>query len=126
MNFEEALCAELQAISGLQQKTFPQNAEEGTEPPFVVYNSSDGEKVQTLDGYTDLTELSFEVAVVATSYEGLKGLTKAVLDRVKGFFNRSIGTDGPFIKSVSHIEPIEDFQQDQNYHKSTITFRVRF
>lgn len=126
MDFEEALCAELQAISGLQNKVFPQNAEEGTEPPFVVYISSGGEKVQTLDGYTDLTELSFEAHVVATSYEGMKGLTKAVLDRVKSFFQRSIGTDGPTIKSVSHFEPVEDFQQDQNYHKSTVSVRVRF
>jgi hypothetical protein len=126
MNFEEALCAELQAISGLQQKVFPQNAEEGTEPPFAVYMSSEGEKIQTLDGYSDLTELSFETTVVATNYEAMKSLTKAVLDRIKSFFGRSIGTNGPVIKSVSHIEPVEEFQQDQNYHKSTINVRVRF
>jgi hypothetical protein len=126
MDFEQALCAELQAVSGLQEKVFPQNAEEGTEAPFIVYISSDGEKVQTLDGFTDLNELSFEVHVVAKSYEELKGLTRAVLDRIKSFFGRAIGQDGPTIKSVSYAEPIEDFQEGQNYHKSTVNARVRF
>lgn len=126
MNFEEALCAELQAIAGLEGKVFPQNALEGVEPPLIVYISSDGEKVQTLDGYSDLTELNFEVFVLARTYEELKGYSKAALDRVKSFFGRNIGTDGPKIKSVTHIEPNEDFQKDLNYHKSSFSARVRF
>lgn len=127
MDFEQALCAELQAIPVFQNKVFPQFAEENTEPPFIVYISSDGEKIQTLDGYTDLNELSFEIHIISKTYEELKGLSKAVLDRIKSFFGRPIGgQEGLFIKSISHVEPIEDFQQDQNFHKSTFTARVRF
>lgn len=126
MNFEEALCAELQTISGLEQKVFPQNAEENTEAPFVVYVSSGGEKVQTLEGYTDLTELSFEVNVVANSYEELKSYVETISNKVRSFFGRNIGTNGPYIKSVSFTEPNEDFQENQGYHKSTFNVRVRF
>lgn len=126
MDFEQALCAELQAIPVLNKKVFPQIAEEGTEPPFAIYISSGGEKVQTLEGYTDLTELGFEIHIVTKSYEDLKGLTKAVLDKVKSFFGRAIGQDGPHIKSISHAEPVEDLDEELNFHKSTIDVRVRF
>jgi hypothetical protein len=127
MNFEEALCAELKTISGLEQKVFPQNAEENTEAPFVVYISSGGEQVQTLDGYTDLTELSFEVNVVAKSYEQLKSFVQAISNKIQSFFGRTIGgSNGIYIKSVSFTEPNEDFQENQSYHKSTFNVRVRF
>jgi len=126
MNFEEALCAELKTISGLEQKVFPQNAEENTEAPFVVYISSGGELIQTLDGYTDLTELSFEVNIVARTYEELKSYVQAISNKIRSFFGRNIGTNGPRIKSVSFTEPNEDFQDNQSYHKSTFNVRVRF
>jgi hypothetical protein len=126
MDFEEALCAELKTISGLEQKVFPQNAEENTEAPFVVYTSSGGEQVQTLDGYTDLTELSFELNLVTNSYEELKSYVQIISNKIRSFFGRNIGTNGPYIKSVSFPEPNEDFQENQNYHKSTFNVRVRF
>jgi hypothetical protein len=126
MNFEEALCAELKTIAGLEQKVFPQKAEENTEAPFITYTSSDGEKVQTLEGFTDLTELSFEIDLVAISYEQLKSYVQVVSNKLRSFFGRSIGTNGPIIKSITFLEPTEDFQEDQNYHKSTFNIRVRF
>jgi hypothetical protein len=126
MNFEEALCMELKTITGLEQKVFPQNAEENTEPPFVVYVSSGGEKVQTLAGYTDLTELSFEVHVITNSYEELKSYVETISSKIRSFFGRSIGTNGPYIKSVGFTEPNEDFQDNQSYHKSTFNVQVRF
>ena len=45
MDFEQALTYELQAITGLSGKVFPQKAEENTKPPFVVYISSEGEQI---------------------------------------------------------------------------------
>lgn len=126
MDFEEALCAELQTIAGLEKKVFPQSADENTEPPFIAYVSSDGERVQTLDGYTDLTELSVEVNLITKSYEELRNYVQVLSNKLRSFFGRNIGTDGPRIKSISFIEPDEEFQKDQNYHKSTFHVRVRF
>jgi len=126
MDFEQALCYEIQTINGLSGKVFPQQAEEDTQPPFVVYVSSDGEKIMTLGGPTNMTELNCEIHVVAESYEQLKSLTKAVLDRIRSFFQRAIGQNGPTIKSVSHIEPIEDFDNNFNFHKSSFTIKIRY
>ena len=40
MDFEQALVYELQAITGLSGKVFPQIAPENTDPSFIVYVSS--------------------------------------------------------------------------------------
>lgn len=126
MNFEEALNAELRTVAGLENKVFPQIATENTEPPYVCYVSSDGERILTLDGPTDLTELSFEVSIVAKSYEELKAYVQVISNKLRSFFGRNIGTGGPEIKSISLMEPNEEVQKDQNYHRSTFNVRVRF
>lgn len=126
MDFEQALTFELQAITGLAGKVFPQKAEEDTKPPFVVYISSEGERIMTLSGPSDMTELTCEIHVVAESYENLKVLTKAVIDRIATFFQRVIGQDGPKIKSITHMEPVEDLNSNLNYHRSSFDIRVRF
>ena len=126
MDFEQAMVYELQAINGLSGNVFPQMPEEGTTAPYVVYNSSDGEPIMTLGGPTNMTELTAEIHVIAESYEQLKSLTKAVLDRIRSFFQRAIGQNGPYIRSISHIEPIEDVDTNLNYHKSSFDIRVRF
>lgn len=126
MDFEQALTFELQAITGLAGKVFPQKAEEDTKPPFVVYISSEGERIMTLSGPSDMTELTCEIHVIAESYENLKVLTKAVIDRIATFFQRVIGQDGPKIKSITHMEPVEDLNSNLNYHRSSFDIRVRF
>lgn len=126
MNFEQALVYELQMINGLAEKVFPQNAPENTEAPFVVYFSSEGEKVMSLAGPTDMTELTCEIHVIGEDYDQLKSMTKSVLDRIKSFFQRAIGQEGPLIKSVSHVEPTEDMDNNLNYHSSSFNITVRF
>jgi hypothetical protein len=125
MNFEQALVYELQAITGLSGKVFPQSAPENTEPSFIVYVSSGGEPIMTLNGATDMTELTCEIHIVSETYEQLKSLTKIVTDRVRSFFQRPIGQNGPHIKSVSYIEPVEDLDNPTNYHKSSFNMTVR-
>jgi Protein of unknown function (DUF3168) len=126
LDFEQALVYEINSINGLQGRVFPQAPEEGTKAPYVVYNSSEGEPVMTLNGPSNMTELSCDIHVIAESYEQLKGLTKAVLDRIRSFFQRAIGQNGPVIRSISHVEPVEDVDTNLNYHKSSFDIRVRF
>jgi hypothetical protein len=126
MDFEQSLVYELQTITGLSGKVFPHAAEENTKAPFVIYISSDGEKIMTLQGPTDMTELTCEIHIISDSYQNLKSLTKAVLDRVRSFFARSIGDNGPIIKSISHVEPIEDIDTSMNFHRSSFDIRVRY
>ena len=127
MEFEKALAYELQAITGLEGKVSPQNAEENTKPPFVVYVSSEGEPIMALEGATDMTELNCDIHVVGTTYEEMKNYTRMVLDRIKTFFQRPIGGNPDLvIKSVSYTEPIEDVDNNTNYHRSSFNVKVRF
>ncbi len=125
MVFEEALVNELEAVDGLVGRVFPLNATEGTEPPFIIYVSSEGEKEQALDGFYNLTTVTCEIHVIDTSYESLKGITKSVLDRVRSFYGRAIGIDGPVIKSVTLDNPVEG-AEEENIIRCAFDFTVRF
>ena len=126
MDFEQALVYELQTITGLSGKIYPQKAPENTTPPFVVYISSDGEPIMALSGPTDMTELTCEIHITAETYEELKSFTKQVTNRLKTFLQRQIGQNGPYIKSISHTEPTEDIDNNVNHHMSSFDIRVRF
>jgi hypothetical protein len=127
MNFEEGLVYELQSISGLEGKVFPLNATEGTNPPFVIYVSSEGEQLKSLDGtIEDLSDVTCEIHVVAETYEKLKSLLKAVIDKLQSFFGRPIGVDGVSIKSFSMTEPIEGSDEELDYKRSSFEIRVRY
>lgn len=126
MNFEQALTYELQTITGLSKKVYPQKAPENASPPFVVYFSSDGEPIMALSGPTNMTELSCEIHISAETYEQMKSLTKNTTNRLKTFFQRSIGQNGPIIKSINHTEPIEDVDNGTNFHISSFDIRIRF
>jgi hypothetical protein len=124
MNFEEALVYELETISGLVNKVFPQTAKEGTEPPFVVYSSSEGEEIQTLEGYTGIKKIVADISVVGQTYDIMKSFTKSVLGHFESFFGRNIGIDGPYIKSFSYGEPTESFDEEMEYHRSSFQINV--
>jgi hypothetical protein len=125
MNFEESLRYELATITGLEDKVYPLNASEGVEPPFVVYVSSEGEEIQTLDGYTGLTEITTEIHVVAASYDELKRFERAVIDKMQTFFGRIIGIDGVYVKSFSYTEPTETHENETGYERAVFDTRVR-
>jgi hypothetical protein len=126
LNFEEALVYELETITEINNKVFPLNAEEGQEPPFVVYVSSPGEEIQTLDGYTGLKQVTCELHIVSESYSHLQSLTTSVMGRVKSFYARPIGIDGPVIKSVTLGEPIEEAEPEAKLKRCSFDLKVYF
>lgn len=126
MNFEEALRYELMAITGLEEKVFPLTATEGTEPPFVVFGSSNGKKIQTLTGFSATGEVTAEIHLVTEDYEGLKLMQTAVISKLSTFQGRSIGIDGPFIKSFTYDEPEEAHDSELGYERCSFDIRVRY
>ena len=127
MNFEEALVYELSSITGLEGRVFPLSATEGTNPPFVIYVSSEGEQLKSLNGYIDdINDVTCEIHVVAESYEKLKSLLKTVIEKLQSFFGRPIGVNGVTIKSFSYTEPTEGTEEDLDYKRSSFDIRVRY
>lgn len=125
MDFEEALVEELSSIEGLNDKVFPLNATEGTNPPFVIYVSSEGEQDQTLSGYASTKALTCEIHIVTETYSELKAITKLIISKLQTFFARPIGTNGPVIKSFSMDEPLEAHEEEFGYSRCSFDIRVR-
>ncbi|MEH7093941.1 DUF3168 domain-containing protein [Neobacillus vireti] len=126
MDFEEALRAELSAITELNNKVFPLNATQGTKAPYVVYMSSEGVQYQTLDGYLPNKEVECEINILHGSYGAMKSLTKEVIAKVLSFYSRTIGENGPFIESVSHENPVELYENEISAYRSVVTIIVNF
>lgn len=125
MHFEEALIFEFETITGLNDRVFPLYAKEGVQPPFVIFSSSEGETIQTLEGWTLSKEILSEIHVVAMSYGKLKYLTKDVLAMLKTFRGRAIGTGGPFIKSLTYEQPVESLDTEFGFYRTSFELLVR-
>lgn len=124
MDFEQALVQELSSIPSLEGRIFPQTAQEGTNPPFVLYISSEGEKVQTLGGYVDNKEVSVTIQAVAQTYGDLKNLVRQIIDKAISFFGRPIGTNGPTVQAFEYTEPTEAYNEELDFHSSTFDIKV--
>lgn len=125
MNFEEALASELESVDGLEGKVFPMGAKEGVKPPFVIYVSSEGLQDKTLDGYLTSKEIDCEIHVVHKNYDKMKALTKLVISELQTFYGRAIGTDGPFIKSLTYDKPVEVHEKEVQFYRSSFDIHVR-
>ena len=124
MNFEQALVVEFNTITELENKVFPLYATEGIKPPFLIYISSEGEKVQTLDGFTLSKEIKCELHVLAYSYSQMKDLSRKVMIHVQNLLGRQIGNSEVKIKSLSYDQPEEVYEEEVKYYRSS--FEVRF
>lgn len=125
MNFEQALVSEFSTIEKLNDRVFPLYALEGIKPPFLIYVSSDGNKIQTLGGFTLATEITCEIHVVSMSYAEMKSILSDVLIKIRSFLGRNIGIAGPLIKSVDYEQPTEVFDKSVNYYRGAFDLKVR-
>jgi hypothetical protein len=123
MMFEQALKYELSTIPELQNKIFPLNVTEGTNTPYLVYESSEGERDQTLQGYDSTKEIECGINIVADSYKVLKDLEIKVLDVILSFFGRTIGTQGLYIYQLSYDAPEELYSE--TIRKFICSFEIR-
>lgn len=125
LNFEEALVVELSSIPSFANKVFPLYAVEGTEPPFIVYISSDGEQTLYLDGFAETRDIRCELNIIDANYTDMKENSKLVIDKITSFFGRSIGgIDGPFIKSISYEQPDEMHDKEYGFYRCSIDMRL--
>jgi hypothetical protein len=125
VDFEQALTAELESISGLGGKVFPLNATEGTKPPYLIYVTSEGLRDKTLDGYLESREIDYELNILSATYTGLKPLITEVISKILSFQSRVIGTNGPYVQNVTYEEPVELYEAQVNWYRCNIQIRAR-
>lgn len=128
MYFEESLRIELMAIEGLENKVYPLTASEGTNPPYVVYTSSEGVFEKTLDGgyITGTKEIECEIHILTGSYSNLKTLSREVITKITSFQGRVIGgLDGVRIVDVEYDNPHEEYIEDLQEYLCVLTLTVK-
>ncbi len=124
MGFEIALREELIPICS---KVFPLTATEGTTAPYIIYKSSEGRNLKTLGGNLDLKEVSCELDILATSYSNMKSLAKQVIEKLKSFELRNIGTSGPYIQELTFDDDSPELYESEVFlYRKIISFNISF
>ncbi|MFD1953736.1 DUF3168 domain-containing protein [Paenibacillus thailandensis] len=126
MEFEEALVAELESISGLSGKVVPAFAAAGTVAPYVMYESSFGQQIKALSGFLTSKAVEVELNLLAASYAEMKRLQADIITRLTGFEQRVIGDDGPFVQELTYGQPAELYESAPKLHRCVISFEVHF
>lgn len=129
MNFEAALSAELESVSGLSRKVYGLTGiESATAPaaPYLIFVSSEGLQEKAFEGYLALKEVDFELNILHSTYSNMKALTALVLAKVISFQSRAIGTNGPYIQNVTYEKPVELYESLVKMHRCNIIAKVTF
>lgn len=124
MSFEVALRQELLSIIS---KIYPLTAPEGTLVPYLIYTSSEGTYDKDLNGFLDSKEVSCELDIIDSSYSGMKSISKQVVDKLKSFEQRTVGTNGLYIQEFTFDDDSPElYENEVNMYRKIISFRVYF
>jgi hypothetical protein len=121
--FEKNLKTELTSIFG--QKVYPLQAAKDAKPPFVIYQSSEGQEMKSFDGYLVTKEIEVELNVIDLTYASMKTKAIATLEKIKSFQSRKIGGNtGVYVQDVTYEEPVELYETEVDWYRTRISFRV--
>jgi len=123
LEFEDALSFELESVKGFKEKVYPAFAP-GTPAPYLVYLSSEGVRVKTLEGYTSQRRVEVELNIVTKRYREMKDYAKLILDKLISMEGRAIGGDGPFIQELTYEKPVEIYEEGPKLYRCLIDFTV--
>ena len=126
MDYEPALRLELMAVTGLNNKVFPNVAPPNTVTDYAVYKSSEGQQEKSLNGYLQTKSVDTELNLITSTFANLKTLEKAVIAKLISFQSRAIGTGGPFIQNISYEKPIELYEPLPKLYRAIINIQVYF
>jgi len=123
MNFEQALRAELETVA---DEVYPIVAPEKVVAPFIVFNKESEGYEKTLEGTCEDTEAVYSIYILADDYDVFLSLPEAVKNKLLSFFQRSIGTDGPFIQDVTVNFQPDSYVSEFNLIQSKIRLTVNY
>jgi hypothetical protein len=126
MTFEEAMRTELTAITKIGNKIYPLFSPEGIKAPYIVYRKELVEYSKTMDGFTEKCEANYEIDIITSTYSELQSITTSVIDKLKTFYGRNIGTSGPFIQNEEIKNNGDGYDVDVEYFVSQISLKVNY
>lgn len=122
---EESLKEELHSISGLYNNVFPLDAPENYPTPYLVYLSSEGVNVKSLNGFLSSKSVEVELRIVCDTYSRMKEINSEVVQRLQSFLRREIGvTDPVFVRDILIEEPVELWDKQVGKYRGIIEFTI--
>jgi hypothetical protein len=122
---QEAITAELSAVTGLSGKVYPIEAQQGTSAPYLVYSVSGGERSRTLIQHDGLVMANYQIDLFHTSYTNILSLRRLVLTEMQAWERTNLGGTGPYIQACTILdEPIETFDNETELYQSTIDIQI--
>jgi hypothetical protein len=110
----------------------PKLSPEGSPFPNIVYDCGTAQIDRSMNGPGSLTQQSFEVSALATSYGGAEQLGAFIRKSLDGKGNSSTAYGGIVLADVSYddeeegLEQIGDAGQESNVHTRTVKFNCWF
>ena len=125
---ESALRYELtQSVPELKHQTFPTNAPEEAEKPYLVYSRIRTNKEKVLDGYTGEEALSYMFSVMAKKYGDMVEIRKQVEELLIGMVKREVGDTNKFYVEDLTINKIEEqYEHELKINRGIIDFTIYF
>lgn len=125
---ETALRYELvRSIPELKDQTFPTNAPEDAEKPYLVYARVRTNKEKNLDGYTGEETLSYMFSVMAKKYGDMAEIRKQVEELLISMVKREIGNiDKYYIEDLTINNIEEQYEHQLKVNRGIIDFTIYF
>ena len=126
MNFEKAMVIELNTVTSLSGKCFPLIAPKGSLAPFLVYRKTSIDHVKTLNGFSGKSKSTYEIFLLAQSYDDLQDMTDALTDKLKSFLGRVIGTGGPAIEDIGIKHNGDGYAIEAELYRADLTIDIKY
>jgi len=130
LSLQKALEEELSSLAGFTDKVFPvvapQDDDEPIAAPYILYEAGYGVEEKALGGFLNLREVECELNVMTATYSSLKTNVAAIIERLKSFERRAIGSDALFISELTYNAPVELYEPLPKLYRCVIEFTVHY
>jgi hypothetical protein len=117
---DKALRYELIKIKELNSRIYPTHAPESDKGPYLVYIKLNFKQGKTLNGFTNDTEVSYLLNILANSYEQVEILTKKVKAQLLTFPLRKIGLEQIYIQDMTIQNIAETYEHELGLYRGII------
>jgi hypothetical protein len=123
---EEGFIQEMNSIPDLADRVFPLANVGQPMTPYGIYISGVGESEKTLNGYLTKQETELDFFVFHSSYGDLKRVMELVVNKIKSFIGRELGTSGILVQDVSYQSEPEHYEEQAQNYLGRIKIRLSF
>lgn len=126
-DIEEAFYTELNSIAALGSKIYPARAPQDTQTPYLVYELTSSERGQELEsGHNGMVQSFYQFDFYHTSFNSLNSLKNSIINKVKSWNFKNIGTNGPYIQQCEIIDYMFEYDKKTELYVGSIDLQINY